>query len=126
LQVNDQIEMRVASRPGSKQKMDEKQIEQVDSSERLDGAKALLADLQHQEEEGEGRDGEFELLALMVDEALRGVDIPQRYPLLWQQIMADAALHEAFVDCLELLEASEAGTLRPWPGDVVGMTGEEA
>jgi hypothetical protein len=114
--VHDQFEVRVSSRPGSKQKMDEKQIQQVDSWVRLVGTEALLADLKDQEEREEGRDQDFELLALMVDEALRGVDIPQRYPLIWQKMIADAALHEAFVDCLELLEASGAGTLRPWPG----------
>jgi hypothetical protein len=64
-------------------------------------------------------DDEFDLLALMVDEALCGVDLPERYPTFWRKMMVNAELYEAFVDCLQLLEADRAGRLRPWLADDV-------
>jgi hypothetical protein len=59
-------------------------------------------------------DDDFDLLALMVDEALRGVDVPQRYPAFWRKMMAEAELYEAFLDYLQLREADRAGRPRPW------------
>jgi hypothetical protein len=86
-------------------------------------AEALLADLAQWNQEHEaGMDEDFELLALIVEEAARDVDIPQRFPAFWRKMMADAELYEAFLDCLELLGADRAGRLRPWPEDDAGLT----
>jgi hypothetical protein len=85
-------------------------------------AEVLLADLaQWNQEHGAGMDEDFELLALIVEEAAREGDIAQRFPTFWRKVMADAELYEAFLDCLELLEAIRAGCLRPWPDDDTGL-----
>jgi hypothetical protein len=83
--------------------------------------KALLADLAEWDQEAHN-DEDFELLAMIVDEAARGVDIPERYPAYWAKMKRSAELREAFLDCLEFLEASRGGRLRsdrqpmpPWP-----------
>jgi hypothetical protein len=39
-------------------------------------------------------DKDYELLSLVVDEPLRGVDVAQRFPLFWGRIEADAGLYE--------------------------------
>jgi hypothetical protein len=86
-------------------------------------AEVLLADLAQWNQEHEaGMDEDFELLALIVEEAARDVDIPQRFPTFWRKMMADAELYEAFLDCLELLEAIRTGCLRPWPEDDAGLS----
>jgi hypothetical protein len=59
---------------------------------------------------------------LIVEEAARDVDIPQRFPTFWRKMMNDAELYEAFLDCLEPLEAIRAGCLRPWPEDDAGLS----
>jgi hypothetical protein len=46
--------------------------------------KALLVDLAAWDQEAHN-DEDFELLALIVGEAARGVDIPERYPTYWQR-----------------------------------------
>jgi hypothetical protein len=77
---------------------------------------ALLADIaQWDQDQGASSDEDFEMLALVVEEAARGVDIPARLPAFWEKLMRNAELREAFLDCLELLEASRGGRLRPWP-----------
>jgi hypothetical protein len=82
-------------------------------------AEVLLADLAPWNQEHKaGMDGDFELLALIVEEAACDVDIPQRFPTFWRKMMADAELYEAFLDCLELLEASRGMRLRT--GSVAG------
>jgi hypothetical protein len=86
-------------------------------------AEVLLADLAHWNQEHEaGIDEDFELLALIIEEATRDVDIPQRFPTFWRKMMNDAELYEAFLDCLELLEAIRAGCLRSWPEDDAGLS----
>jgi hypothetical protein len=84
---------------------------------------AILSDLELPDQDQEAYcDADCDLLSLMVDEALRGVDIPERYPAFWQKMLANAELHEAFVDCLEVLAASRGGWLRPWPEDDAGLS----
>jgi hypothetical protein len=85
-------------------------------------AEVLLADLAQWNQEHEaGMDEDFELLALIVEEAARDVDVPQRFPTFWRKMMADAELYKAFLDCLELLKATRAGCLRPWLEDDAGL-----
>jgi hypothetical protein len=82
--------------------------------------KALRDDLAEWDQETHN-DEDFDLLALIVEEAARGVDIPERYPAYWAKMKRNAELREAFLDCLELLEASRGGRLRPWlPAEPVG------
>jgi hypothetical protein len=75
--------------------------------------KALLDDLAEWDQETHN-DEDFDLLALIVDEAARGVDIPERYPAYWAKMKCNAELREAFLDCLEFVEAIRGGRLRPW------------
>jgi hypothetical protein len=79
-------------------------------------AVALLADLV-QRDAVPCSDDDFDLLTLIVDEALRGVDVPERYPAFWRKMMANAELHTAFLDCLEILEASHEDRLWSWPAN---------
>lgn len=45
-----------------------------------------------------------EMLSLMVSEAIKGVDIPKRYPTFYQRLLSDPNLRQAFVDLLGLTE----------------------
>lgn len=57
------------------------------------------------------------MLAFLVSEAFKGVDITRRYPKLYRQILADPSLQEAFLDALEMLEDERAGRLLPVPAE---------
>jgi hypothetical protein len=94
--------------------MDEEKKELFTSAGWPAAAEALLADLAEWDQEAHN-DEDFELLALIVEEAARGVDIPERYPAYWAKMKRNAELREAFLDCLELLEAIRGGRLRPAP-----------
>lgn len=59
--------------------------------------------------------GDGEMLSLMVNEAIKGVDIETRYPDFYQKLLRNAALRQAFLDTLEMLEAGKAGELIPLP-----------
>ncbi len=48
-----------------------------------------------------------EMLSLVVDEAIKGIDIAERYPEFYKKLLANASLREAFLDALESIELSE-------------------
>jgi hypothetical protein len=56
-----------------------------------------------------------ELLSLILDEALKGVDIAARFPNFFQKLLVNTELRKTFLDSLELLEADGNGTLTPLP-----------
>lgn len=58
------------------------------------------------------------MLSLVVNDALEGVDIAQRYPTFYRRLLADPQLRWAFLEALEMLEKDEAGDLDPLPGDL--------
>jgi hypothetical protein len=60
--------------------------------------------------------GDEEMLSLLINDALEGIDISARYPALYRRVLAIPQLREAFFDALELLEKSRAGELEPIPG----------
>jgi hypothetical protein len=76
----------------------------------------LLADLAPDDQKPGARgENDWELLSLMVDEAARGVNIAQRFPIFWARIVANSELHRAFQETLALLKDSRAGRLRLLP-----------
>jgi hypothetical protein len=58
---------------------------------------------------------ENEVLSLIVDEALKGVDIESQYPDFYGRLLKNAALRDAFLDTLEMMEAEKDGQLTPLP-----------
>jgi hypothetical protein len=57
----------------------------------------------------------FDMLSIIVNDALDGVDIVGRYPGFYRQMLAHPELHQAFVDALSVLEMDAAGQLSPFP-----------
>jgi hypothetical protein len=79
-------------------------------------AAAFLADLSRWDQDpAPCSEADLDLLSLVIDEALGGVDISRRFPTFWAKLLASAELREAFLESLELLEAGRAGRLRPLP-----------
>lgn len=56
------------------------------------------------------------MLTLLVDEARQGVDITRRYPELYRALVRHPALHQTFVESLEILDESEDPAWNPLPG----------
>ncbi len=56
-----------------------------------------------------------EMLAVVVSDALEGVDIAERYPAFFRRLLADAGLRQSFLDMLDILEGSRSGALEPLP-----------
>lgn len=68
--------------------------------------------LQHLTESGRPATAEDEdMLSLVVNDALQGVDIIKQYRAFYRKLLIDAELRQAFLDALDLLERSEAGEL---------------
>ena len=51
------------------------------------------------------------LLSLVLDDALKGVDISSRYPVFFQQLLNDQDLRQTFLDALEALEAQPSESI---------------
>lgn len=47
---------------------------------------------------------DYEMLSLIIDDALKGVDISVRYPTFYRKLLNNADLRQAFVDALEAIE----------------------
>lgn len=56
-----------------------------------------------------------EVLSLLVDEALKGVDIKTQYPDSYRRLLGNPELRQMFLDTLESLEAEKEGRLEPFP-----------
>ena len=52
---------------------------------------------------------ENEMVSLMVDETIKGVDIKIRYPDFYQKLFSNAELRQVFLDTLESIEAEKQG-----------------
>jgi hypothetical protein len=57
-----------------------------------------------------------EMLSLLINDALQGIDITARYPALYRRLLAIPELREAFFDGVELLQKSRSGQLAKIPG----------
>ena len=58
---------------------------------------------------------ENEMLTLVVDETLKGVDIKIRYPDFYQKLFSNAELRQVFLDTLESIEAEKQGEMVALP-----------
>jgi len=58
---------------------------------------------------------ENEMLSLIIDEALKGVDIKTRYSDFYRKLLSNAELRQVFLDTLEAIEAGKEGKLVPFP-----------
>lgn len=61
-------------------------------------------------------DEDDEMLSIVVNDALNGIDIMKKYPAFYAQMLIDGELRTAFLDTLEVLEQSRAGELPDYPG----------
>lgn len=61
-----------------------------------------------------GKDN-LEMLSLIVDEALQGVDIEQEYPQFFAEMVKNEELYNTFLDALEALEDERDGKSEPLP-----------
>lgn len=91
-------------------KMNELQ-QDLQSGDWPEGGDQLLRELGRLETSAE----DLEMLSLVVNDALEGVDITRRYPTFYRRLLADPYLRQIFLDAMELLEKSEAGELEPLP-----------
>jgi hypothetical protein len=55
------------------------------------------------------------MISFMVAEAFQGVDIASRYPTFYEKLQTNHKLREHFLDALDLMEHTKAGTLAPLP-----------
>lgn len=60
-------------------------------------------------------EGDYEMLSLVVNDALEGVDISRRYPAYYQKMLTNPQLFEAFLEMVEVLEEDRAGQLESPP-----------
>src|SRR4051812_4900656 len=58
---------------------------------------------------------ENEMLALMIDEILKDVDIKTRYPTFYRKLFHNTELSQAFFDILESIESEKKGEMIPLP-----------
>lgn len=75
-----------------------------------------------------------EMLSLIANEAVKGVDIAKRYPAFYRRLLNSANLRRTFLDVLQMLEAATADPMpradlsflnRPTPPPVVEMSGQD-
>jgi hypothetical protein len=55
--------------------------------------------------------GDIEMLSIIINEALSGIDISKRYPTFYKKILRNPNLSRVFTDSLETLEKSRANDL---------------
>lgn len=79
-----------------------------------EGGDALLRRLGRLEASAE----DLEMLSLVLNDALEGIDITRRYPTFYRRLLADPHLRQIFLDALDLLERSEAGELDSLPESI--------
>lgn len=61
-------------------------------------------------------DEEYDMLSIVVNDALIGIDVVKKYPAFYARMLVDEELQSAFLDTLELLEQSRAGELPDYSG----------
>jgi hypothetical protein len=87
-----------------------------DSGMGVAGVDKLWEHLSQMQQKSEPLSEEDEnMLSLIIDEAMRGIDIANRYPTFFRKLLANSELREAFLESLDLLEQSRAGSLMTLP-----------
>jgi hypothetical protein len=91
------------------------------SSKREESIKRLIMDLRKIKSDiFAASSTDVEMLSMILDEVIKGVDIAERYPSFYQKLMQDAELRAMFLDTLESIEKDqqEELTALPIPGEV--------
>jgi hypothetical protein len=72
--------------------------------------------------------GDFEMLSLIIDEAIKGVDISSRYPEYYQMLLDNDVLRQAFLDAMNILDPAiqPAQELNIDPGSLVDFLTNKA
>lgn len=92
-----------------------KKLEQSeDWPERAD---MLLADLNQPAQLSSVGEADYQVLSLVVNDALEGVDITVQYPNFYRKLLADAELRQAFLDALAILSGDAADELDLLPNE---------
>ncbi len=71
-------------------------------------ANLLLADLNQPAQLSFVGEVDYQMLSLVVNDALAGVDITAQYPNFYRKLLADAELRQTFLDALAILSGDEA------------------
>jgi len=74
-------------------------------------ANALFADLAASTEEME----DDVMLVMLVQDALRGEDVPHKYPEAYRRLLANGRLRQTFLDLLAALDPGEPSAMPPLP-----------
>jgi len=74
-------------------------------------ANALLPDLRASADETE----DDVMLVLLVQDALRGEDVPRKYPEAYRRLLANGRLRQTFLDLLTALDPNEPSVMPPLP-----------
>jgi len=99
----------------TRQKLDSLRKLLADSPDKLpDKANQLASHLSPPQDRVESETDE-NMLSIIVNDALAGVDITTRYPTFYNHILAHARLRRAFLDALDILDSDAAGELEPLP-----------
>jgi hypothetical protein len=61
-------------------------------------------------------DEDYDMLSIVVNDALSGIDVMKKYPNFYARILANGELRTAFLETLELLEQSRSGELVDYSG----------
>lgn len=56
-------------------------------------------------------EGDNVMFSIVVNDALQGIDIAQRYPVFYRKMLANPALFQAFLEVIEVIEEERAGIL---------------
>ncbi len=78
-------------------------------------ADQLLAILAQTAQLPDTEEGDEDMLSLVVHEVLAGVDIAERYPTLYEKMLANPRMYQAFLDALDTLETDSSEALSPLP-----------
>ncbi len=58
---------------------------------------------------------DYEMISLIVEETIKGVDISKRYPTFYQKLLSDSSLRQAFLETLESIEPENKDQPVPLP-----------
>ncbi|MBK8984479.1 MAG: hypothetical protein IPM39_00115 [Chloroflexi bacterium] len=87
----------------------------VDSQEWPETADHLLMVLAQVTPLPEANEGDMEMLSLVVNDMLAGVDVGERYPAFYERMIADVSLYQMFLDAVAMLTADGREELLPVP-----------
>ena len=88
---------------------------QLEAGETPPGLERLWRDLDAATPAGGVDENEEAMLSLVLNDALKGIDISDRYPDFYRRMLADANLRYAFLESLAILMRDAAGELEPLP-----------